>query len=328
MLKHKWLISFDLLIIASFLICGAAFKSPEVVLDPGKHIVYQGIKADNLIIGYKGNTKSAKEQYEDKYYAVYGKVGDISNNQKEISLIGTVIGDNGKIICDTSSEDIKTTVNSYIIGDNVKVYGRIDSSFFTNQVRIKVDKIEKVNNTNVRSSEYSLINDISVDTEYLIKKELHKGKIKYYVPPEWVKVESNILDTKIGTIDGYQYRLNELSRTVYPESFFVCYFDNGLLASPNDKENTELIEKAIIGNILNQDPVKLKEKFPLKKIESYYGAQYTYYQDKYDSDNDGYHVEFVFQQDGKEGFVVYVYVYKNPDHIDNVMLTMRLLNMN
>lgn len=313
------------MVLVSLMICGAAFRRPEVVLDPTKHIVYQGIKADNLIVSFQGNTKAAKEQYEDNYFAVYGKIGDISKNHKKISLIGITISGDGKIDCDTSSENVKTTIGKFNKGDNVKVYGKIDTSLIKNQVQMKVDKIELVNTIVGSVTEYNLINDISVDTDYLMEKELHNGKVKYFITPEWSKVESSISGAGNGTIEGYQYNLNELDKTVYPESFFVCYFDNGLLGSPNDKDKTELIEKAIIANILKQDSTKLNEKFPLRKIDTYYGAKYIYYQDKYNSGTDGYHVEFVFQQDGSEGFVVYMYVYKNAEHIDSIMMTMRLL---
>lgn len=110
---------------------------------------------------------------------------------------------------------------------------------------------------------------------------------------------------------------------------FVCYFDNEEYVDLNDRDSTALIEKAIIANILKEDPAKLRKRFPLKTIDSYYGTRYTYYRDKYtDSLNDGYNVEFAFQQDGKKGIIVYLYVYKNPDHIDSVMLTMRMLTVN
>lgn len=327
MFRRRLIISIIIMVLVSLMICGAAFRSPEVVLDPAKHIVYQGIKADNLIVYFQGNTKAAKELYEDKYFAVYGKIGEISKNQKEVSLLGTTISGDGKIICDTSSDNVKMTVGSFNLGDTVKVYGKLDTTLFQNQVIIKVDRIESVKISVGSTTEYNLINNISVDTEYLMERKLHKGKIKYYIPPEWTKVENNISETGTGSIEGYQYKLNGLNDVAYPESFFVCYFDNSLLASPNDKDKAELIEKAIIANILKQDPAKLNEKFPLKKTDSYYGAKYIYYQDKYNSDTDGYRVEFVFQQDGNEGFVVYLYVYKNADHVDDIMITMRLLEM-
>ncbi len=327
MFKRKELFFIEIMITASLLLSGSMFKSAEVELDPGKRIVYQSVTADKLIVSYNGNKKSAKEQYEDNYFAVYGKIGEIKKNNKEISLLGTDISGNSKIVCDTSKETIKSVVGSLNSGDLVKAYGQIDSTFISGQVRIEVDRIEKVNAISKSESEYGLASGLSVDKEYLMKKALNKGKIQFFIPPEWTNVETDISAAGNGYIDGYQYRLNELSKTTVPESFFVCYFDNSLLASPNDKDSTELIEKAIIANILKQDPAKLNNKFPLKKIKSYYGPEYTYYQDSYQDSNDGYRVEFVFQPVEKDGVIVYLYVYQNQEHSDNIMLTMRLLEI-
>ena len=102
--KDKKIIRSIILILVSLALCGSAFKNPDVVMNPQKHIVYQTVKADKLIMSYKsGNAQSARNQYEKKYYAVYGKIGMISNNYKKVFLLGLDISDDQNIICETSN---------------------------------------------------------------------------------------------------------------------------------------------------------------------------------------------------------------------------------
>ena len=63
--KDKKIIRSIILMLVSLALGGSAFKNPDVVMDPQKHIVYQTVKADKLIMSYKsGNAQSARNQYE------------------------------------------------------------------------------------------------------------------------------------------------------------------------------------------------------------------------------------------------------------------------
>ena len=135
----------------------------------------------------------------------------------------------------------------------------------------------------------------------------------------------NIVLSGLGTMEGYQYCLNEIdSQSVQPESLFVCYFENDKhLLRTSDKSETDLIERAIVKNILKKDPGA-----SLTKKQTYYGTGYHYFQDAYRTAlGQNYHAEFVFQPDGTRGMVVYLYVYREKAHLDQVMLTMRLLTV-
>ena len=142
-------------------------------------------------------------------------------------------------------------------------------------------------------------------------------------------VQFNIIDEKLGTMEGYQYRLNRLdANDSVPESLFICYFDNQIQLADylNDAEKTELIEKAIVYNII------AKENFISSKkgVNTYYGSEYDYYLGSYKTAFDigtGYHTEFVFQADGDDGIVVMIYVYKETKHLSDVLFVSRFLKI-
>ena len=55
-------------------------------------------------------------------------------------------------------------------------------------------------------------------------------------------------------------------------------------------------------------------------------AEYHYYQEEYTSEGgQSYRAEFIFQPDGTNGFIVYLYVYLEKDHLDDVMIFLRMV---
>ena len=154
--------------------------------------------------------------------------------------------------------------------------------------------------------------------------------LEFYVPSSWVNqdVQCDILYEKIGTMEGYQYVLNKLGAgDAEPESFFVAYFNNQKQLSDylNDSDETKLIEKAIVENILGS-----VGNFPSKEVDTYYGSEYVYYIGSYKTIFDtgtGYHTEFIFQVDGEDGIVVMLYVYKEPKHLSDVLFVSRFLEI-
>ena len=54
----------------------------------------------------------------------------------------------------------------------------------------------------------------------------------------------------------------------------------------------------------------------------------TNYQDAYkDILGQGHHVEFVFQKVDTDGIIVYLYIYTDANHVNDIMYLMRLLNV-
>ena len=128
---------------------------------------------------------------------------------------------------------------------------------------------------------------------------------------------------------GIVRRVDDLGRIVIPKEIrlFICYFDNKTQLSDylNDSDEIELIEKAIVENILGSVGT-----FPSKEVKTYYGSKYTYYIGSFKSAFDtgsGYHTEFIFQEDGEDGIVVMLYVYKETTHISDVLFVSRFLEI-
>jgi len=184
----------------------------------------------------------------------------------------------------------------------------------------------------IRSDEmYYQLDGSSFDRKNATKVTLHEGAVEYYIPDSWASeaIQHSIVEDNLGIMEGHQYTLNKLdpSESV-PESLFVCYFDNETHLSDylNDADETELIEKAIVENILGS-----VGKFPSKESKTYYGSDYDYYTGSFKSMLEmgtGYHTEFVFQADGEEGIVLVLYVYKNTRHLSDVMFVTRFIEIN
>lgn len=255
-------------------------------------------------------------------------MSEISKKYKDV-IITSINGEHeGTIKCSSSDKDIIEYVKTLSNDDIVKVYGEFSVSFINGDLSMDISKLEKVS-TNIPTSNtcYSLLNENTVDVKDMYVRTLANDQITYYIPAEWSEVEYNIKDNDLGNIEGFQYRLNEIpqSATVQPESLFVCYFDNKLLKNSSDKGETDLIERAIIANILDKNADSL-DKFPTKKVSTYYGTKYQYYQDAYkDILGQGHHVEFVFQKVNTDGILVYLYIYTDENHVDDIIFLMRLL---
>lgn len=323
--------TFFLILILSMgmLLCGFLFDSPEMILDTEKDTVYQNYSIDKVLADFSIDENSAKDDYGKARIVLLGKVSEISKNYKDVTLVSINGTQEGSIKSSSSDKDIIACVKTLSKDDIVKVYGEFSISLVGGKLSMETSKIEKTTTNSVSNTIYSLFNGNTVDMEDLYARTLANEKITYYIPAEWSEAEYDIVDNDLGSIEGYQYRLNEIPQfaAVQPESFFVCYFDNKFLKNSSDKNKTDLIEKAIIANILDKKPDNLG-KFPTKKVDTYYGVKYQYYQDAYqDILGQGHHVEFVFQQVDTEGIIVYLYIYTDANHIDDIMFLMRLLEV-
>ncbi len=326
---HRRKLMLMMVLLFSTLLCGFIFHSSEMTLDTEKNIVYQKDTVDKILEDFSSNHDFSKDKYNKTQVVLLGKLSEIAKKHNAVTLVSVSGTQTGTVKCSSSDADVIACIETLSVGDVVKVYGEFSISLIGSHLTMEVSKIEKTTDDAVSGPCFSLLNGKTMDREKMFVRTLAGDKITYYIPEAWLEAEYLIADNELGSIEGYQYRLNEIpsSAAVQPESFFVCYFDNKLLKKSSDKSKTELIERAIIANILKKNPDSL-DKFPAKKVNTYYGARYQYYQDAYqDILGEGHHVEFVFQPVDTEGIIVYLYVYSDANHVDDIMFLMRLLEI-
>ncbi len=303
---------------------GSIIKIPEMTLGVDKNIVYQNESAETFLIRSVSNADNAKKVYHNAYYVFYGTIrAKLSDKKFYIGSVSTNTKDT--LYCVTSDSEVKKAVADLYVGNTVKVYGKMACGL-DGKWTMTVHKMEKSDEDSVSSTAYSVLDGTTLDKVKMISRELNGGKVKFWISEKWEGVEKNLVKDGLGSMEGYQYCLNEIDQqSVQPESFFVCYFSNDKhLLRSGDKKETEGIERAIVKNILKADPGSAN----LQK-STYYGTTYHYYQSAYKSLlGQNYHAEFVFQPDGTDGFIVYLYIYREKKHQGECMITMRLLEAN
>ena len=313
-------VMFLIILCIDTLLCGA---KTAVYLDTQANVVYQSISADRILKDFSDDEKAAKNIYSNSYYLLYGKVISKSKNSKELN-IGAVDGEiSDDITCKLSDKADIEYVSKLFEGDLVRIYGKLDVSFKNSLLLKEVKGISKVENMRVSDDEYSVLGGKGLKKASMKKIVIEGSNISFYIPSEWKSVEHNIKKEDLGSASGYQYRLNEIgNRDANAESMFVCYFDKITGVDINDRGDNKLIEEAILRDVLGKENLK---KFPLKTIDTYYGTKYKYYRDQFKkSTGDKFWVEVVFQEKG-DGIVFFVYVFKSPKHISDIMIVMRLL---
>ena len=303
------------------------FDGAKVVVDTENNKVYQYRTADEIVSGFILNSKAAKTKYNGQPVLLYGTVVSVGKDGKNIEVTGfNFTSRTIECICDKS---LRSTAKTYQKGTKVALYGSMEVGFITGDLYLTVDKITALPETALSSDMYYLIDGTEYNKLNATKVTINGG-VEYYVPATWTnsKIQHSIKDENLGTMEGYQYVLNKLSPTdPVPESLFVCYFDNNAqLAFAGDSDETKLIEKAIVENILGNVGI-----FPTKKTTTYYGAEYNYYDGVYKNPleaGDGYRCEFIFQADGEDGIVVVLYVYREARHLKDVLFLTRFLEVN
>ena len=304
---------------------GSIFKTPEMTLDTEKQIVYQGESLENLLIRKGSNPASAEAAYLNRYIMLEGKIRVKSSDNKQLRLGALTEYVSDILECNTSDISLINVISGLTIGDTVRVCGKITKNLLDGKWSMTPDRIMKTDKVGDLKDVFMTADGTDYDAAAMISRSLNDGKISFRIPGSWSSVEKNLVETGLGSMEGYQYCLNEINeQSVQPESFFICYFDNDKhLLKSSDKESTELIERAIVKNILKQDlgAAQLKKK-------TIYGANYHYYQGAYKTAfGQNYHAEFVFQPVGTQGFVVYLYIFREKLHLNDIMITMRLLEI-
>ncbi len=319
-----------ILLMASLILCGAGRYS-IVTLDTDTHVIYENITVESLMLEYTKDNEGFKDKYADMHLAVWGTVASTSGGGKTVKL-SAWDNDGGQAwVCTVGDKNLLSQMNALQKGAPVKVYGQISVGRITGKVSFTAVKLESAENQIFTGQTYTSTGGCDYSMDNMVKVELSKGNISYYVPASWKDVERCVDNDRVY---GYQYCLNEIDRaTAKAESLFVFYFgyDKGL-KNPNDKTKTREIQAAIINNILKKD-AGTDIEFTRTGYETYYGAAYNYYNDTYKSpQNETYRVEFVFQSAGEEGVLVYLYVVHNDSdkevkHLDDIMMVMRKMQL-
>ena len=306
------------LVLLVTLLSGGSGILQDLILDTGKHIIYQRCNAGDLIKVLNADPERAKTVFQDQYLSILGEMDSTLSNMDGFSM-KAVGGGDGAVFCTG-----KNAANvSFAKGKKVYVCGKVQVLTGDNaQIQIEADAVKETDDTSTSLSEY-----VFADKDTVVnKKSFNKrtiGSASYYVPDRFLPVEGKIRDLDLGTAEGYQYRLCDMKRSTAgnAEMLFVFYVDMYRYVKPQDMEKTWKIEKAIVENIVPNPDIFFLEWF-LPSSNNLYGTELHYYETSYHT----YNLEFVFARDGDEGFLCELYMYRQkPEYLDDVLYTLRFL---
>ncbi len=288
------------LLIMSFPVnTGLEFFNNPMELNPRERIIYRTGDVETVVSEIQGGNK-------DPWYAVCGTITGIGEKYDRFSISSP----DGKTVieCETSETGVKNEVAELFSGDRVTIYGTVKKKLFVGGFKADVKALDKKEIKTGEDifvipgeAEYDSNNTAACRIENIRTRE--NDVVTYRIPSEWKKVE-RVLDDKGDHIYGCQYRINKLYDSTVPESLYVFYFDyNKNLTDKSRYDESGKIEAAIVRNILG---LKDTGKCPESVIIAPYGTEYHYYDDKYESGADIYHLEFVFRENEKKGMLVYM----------------------
>lgn len=327
MIKNKIIAVIAVLCVCLTLSGAGWFGTTKVTVDTESNYVYELCTAQEILSEFAANGKTAREKYQGVPVLVTGKVISVGSGGKNIVVTGMETS-KGNIEC-TFDKALRAAAKQYSAGDKVAVYGRLIVNVFNGDIFLSADNITTPPVAATSHDMYYLLGGASFDRQNAARETLAGGQVEYYVPTAWTgkKIRHNVKEENLGTMEGYQYVLNKLDgQSTVPESVFVCYFDNKTqLGFEGDADETKLIEKAIVKNILGSVGT-----FPTKKVTTYYDAEYNYYDGVFKNAleaGEGYRTEFIFQADGEDGIVVVLYVYREAKHVEDLLFLIRFLEV-
>jgi len=313
----KRILIITLVICINFVFCGFMFSKPSIDINTDKFKVYKVYSIEDIL------KNGAEDNY--KLCCVGGKITEISNNNKKIYISnGTK---ESEILLDTNK--VVNQAETLNVEDYIQVYGTVKKDIFSNEYHIEVSTLSTTKTALTTGDTYCLESGATINKSDMVECSLNDGKIKYFVPKSWKSedIEIDIIENDLGYVEGKQYVLNKIngSDVNIPESFFVCYFKyDGNLQKSTDKSKVKPIEKAIAESIEDSTIIK----FPSYEKKTYYGSKYQYYQGNYNDKiqvNKDYYTEYIFEQDGEDGIIMYLYLFRKPAHIDDIMFVTRFL---
>ena len=303
------------------LLCGYTFFRQAATLevnDTKENYIYKVCGIDDLFSELSANKSKTIETYNGKRVAISGTIDSIQENNMALTLIS---GENDKVEVRITDQQLASKVGDLKAGDKVKIYGRLAIvDFFGTAVSMDAEEVSKMTALTSSGANYEFTSGKKYSNSLTTARSLGGGKMKYHIPNEWAAVES-----KLEGIEGYQYKLNEISSTykTEPEQVYLFYFSNEkYLNNQSDKEETKSIEMAIIKNILKGENVNY---FSIKTMNSDYGRTYQYYDSNsfLDQQRKGHNVEFVFTPVGTDGIACIMYVFNESHHKEDILYVMR-----
>ena len=311
----KRILCIFLLAVSLIVNCGLSFNNAIVDMDPDENPSYEYVDMSDLSAAVR--TDRAADKYRDKYYWSYGIVRALN------------LGGNTVSISSPEDENVKVefkndgkAVGGLSVNDEARLFFRITKNML-GKVSLDIDRIERSGIKNVTGTVYSTANGRTLRISEENKRVISEGKVSFHIPDGWKNVEADIKENELGSIDGFQYKLNKLGKgEAYSECLFITYFDKTKMVDVNDRSDNKRIEKAIVKDILKKE---VGGKFPLREITSAYGPKYKYYRGNFNrSTGETYLTEFVFQEQG-DGIVVVLYLYKDKKHLDDIMNVLRTI---
>ncbi len=306
-----------MLSLMAFLNSGLSFNAPIVDMDPDENPSYEYADLGEIITA--AGSDRAADTFKNKYYWTYGIVRSINLEKRTVSLAP---GDDEKISLEF--KNVKTA-GGVAVKDTVRVYFRIVSGIIGSKANFEIDRMERSEIRKIEGEVFSTADGRMLKADEGNKRTLGDGKMVYHIPDAWKNVEADIRENELGSIDGYQYKLNKLGKgEAYSECIFVTYFDKTKMVDVNDINENKRIEKAIVKDILKKD---VTGNFPLREISTSYGPGYKYYRGNYKrSTGETYLTEFVFQEQG-DGIAVILYLYRDKKHLNDIMNVLRTVRV-
>ncbi|MCR5675641.1 MAG: OB-fold putative lipoprotein [Lachnospiraceae bacterium] len=305
------------LLCVTMLLSGFSLSS-NVTLDPERNRIYREVSAEEMIKALADNEALAEKTYDGQYLAIRGIVKEVSGNGRTVTVAPykEQKGD-ASVRVGFYDEALRADAAGFVPGDPVCVCGRASFSRLPSaSLNVTGQKIERATGTGASGAAgiFRFLNGERVDAQALEKRSSQNSEVIWTIPGQWKRVETVTDDYRL-------YRLNELpgEQKSEPEQLYVFYFDNEkYLLDLNDRTRTTEIEKAIIKNILPNERIGFG-RFP--KRRDVYGHAFHYY----DTGYGGYHAEFAFTPDQDNGVFCLLYIYETSDHLDDILMLMRLL---
>lgn len=303
-------------------LCAFLQSNAGFTINTEENHVYTYVTVSDLLKQQNSDEKAAKEKYDGQYILLAGEFEQKKFGQGSFTVM-TGGGDYSSVTCQTRSGSA-VDLNSYSFQDKVAVYGKCSMDFLT----VRVTDVEKIIPAPPVISKdcFFTLDGISLDRQDALQRSLNDGKIRYYIPKHWKSIEADICENDLGIIEGRQYVLNysKGSKNNVPESLFVCYFDKELLVDKQDIDGfaRKKVERMIIKNINGSN-----DSLSSNSENTYFGVLYDRYLCRYSDpfNMDGYRTEYIFQPYGSDGLIMYMYLYREPEHLSEVMLVTRML---
>ncbi|MBR6345174.1 MAG: hypothetical protein IKR70_05520 [Lachnospiraceae bacterium] len=320
-------------LVIMLLVSTLGFAYPDdMTLDPGEHI-YPCETVDKMLAKLKIDKYNARNLYNGRYYMVLGHVCSIADNDKsfELTYVNTITVGAATITASTKDSAIISKISGLNVGDNVFVYCKVSvSTWGSGSISLSdIAEVSATNDTFVMSNSYSVPSYKTICTDDMASRSLGDGLIKYYIPDEWADVEESLplADGKYD-LDGYLYRLNEISDTytVRPEQVYVFYLDyNTFVSSKSNWSKPDTIEKELVKNILPTDSINKVGDF---KVD--YSNNFDCYASNYTDAADIFHrINFIFTPVGdNEGLCVIMYVFSEANYTEDIMFMLRSMELN